>query len=353
MLPTENQEPATPPCGTIIREAVDIAQRHLRDILDIAILHAPPQAALIVADQRCDLAATLAEAYRRCLPAARFIDFDTVPPELVLAAFAQLAPGDLVILVQSGNFRLEAYRLRVELFKRSLKVIEHPHLARMPGAQARCYIDALAYDPAYYRHVGPALKARIDRARSGMVDSGGEQLLFAGPFETAKMNIGDYSAMNNVGGQFPIGEVFTEAQDLEAVNGRVRIFVFGDTTFRVNRPGQPITLVITKGRVSEVIDSTPDFDQVLDKIRADEGEIWLRELGLGMNRAFSQERMVDDIGTYERMCGIHLSLGAKHGSYSKPNIRRSAARYHIDVFAVTEAVYLDEERVYQDGAWQV
>jgi aminopeptidase len=223
----------------------------------------------------------------------------------------------------------------------------------MPGAQARCYIDALAYDPAYYRHVGPALKARIDRARSGMVDSGGEQLVFAGPFEAAKMNIGDYSAMNNVGGQFPIGEVFTEAQDLEAVNGRVRIFVFGDTTFRVNRPGQPITLVITKGRVSEVIDSTPDFDQVLDKIRADEGEIWLRELGLGMNRAFSQERMVDDIGTYERMCGIHLSLGAKHGSYSKPNIRRSAARYHIDVFAVTEAVYLDEERVYQDGAWQV
>jgi aminopeptidase len=353
MLPTENQEPATPSFGTIIRESVDIAQKHLHDILSIAIGYAPPQAALVVADQRCDLAVTLTEAYRRCLPTARFIDFDTVTPDIVLAAFAALAPGDLVVLIQSSNFRLEAFRLRVELFKRALKVIEHPHLSRMPGAQARCYIDSLAYDPAYYRHVGHALKARIDRARSGMVDSGGERLVFAGPFEPAKLNIGDYSAMNNVGGQFPIGEVFTEAQDLEAVNGRVRIFVFGDTTFRVNQPGQAITLVISKGRVSEVIDSTPAFDQVLDKIRADEGEIWLRELGLGMNRAFSRERMVDDIGTYERMCGIHLSLGAKHGSYSKANIRRTTARYHIDVFAVTEAVYLDDELVYRDGAWQV
>ena len=50
-----------------------------------------------------------------------------------------------------------------------------------------------------------------------MVDSGGEQLVFASPFESAKLNIGDYSGMNNIGGQFPLGEVFTEAQDLEAV----------------------------------------------------------------------------------------------------------------------------------------
>ncbi|CAN7700402.1 hypothetical protein [Duganella sp. LjRoot269] len=29
------------------------------------------------------------------------------------------------------------------------------------------------------------------------------------------------------------------------------------------------------------------------------------------------------------------------------------ARYHVDVFAVTEAVYLDDEPVHRDGAWQV
>lgn len=339
--------------GTIAVEAIDAAEKHLRDILCLAIRHAPPHAAVVVSDRRCELAVALTEAYRRCLPAATFIDFDAVAPEAVLAAFAALEANDLVILVQSTNFRLEAFRIRVELFKRGLKVIEHPHLSRMPGTQALHYIASLAYDPSYYRGVGYALKDRIDKASMGVVDSGGERLVFASRFEPAKLNIGDYSEMNNVGGQFPIGEVFTEAQDLEAVNGRVRIFVFGDTSFRVNRPEQPITLVISKGRVSEVINSTPDFDQVLANIRADEGEVWLRELGFGMNRAFSRERLVSDIGTYERMCGIHLSLGAKHGVYSKPNIKRTSARYHIDVFAVTEAVYLDDELVYRDGAWQL
>jgi len=354
MIPlTANQEAASRAACYIAREAIDTAEKHLRDILSIAIQHAPPRAAVVVSDARCDLAIALTEAYRRCLPGATFIDFDGVAPDAVLAAFAALEADDLVILIQSTNFRLEAFRIRVELFKRGLKVIEHPHLSRMPGPQALHYIESLAYDPGYYRGVGYALKARIDSARMGVVESGGERLVFASPFEPAKLNIGDYSEMNNVGGQFPIGEVFTEAQDLEAVNGRVRIFVFGDTSFRVNRPPQPITLVIAKGRVSAVLDSTPDFDQVLANIRADEGEVWLRELGFGMNRAFSRDRMVDDIGTYERMCGIHLSLGAKHGVYNKANIKRANARYHIDVFAVTDAVYLDDELVYRNGAWQV
>lgn len=348
-----NEESVRRTAGKITAETIDAAEKHLRDILSIAIEHASPHAAVIVSDARCDLALALTQAYRRCLPTATFIDFDAVSPEAVLAAFATLAPGDLAILIQSSSFRLEAFRIRIELFKRSLKVIEHPHLSRMPGAQALYYIESLAYDPAYYRGVGQALKARIDSARSGVVDSGGERLVFASPFEPAKLNIGDYSGMNNVGGQFPIGEVFTEAQDLEAVNGRVRIFVFGDTSFQVNKPERPITLVITKGRVSDVIDSTPEFDQVLANIRADEGEVWLRELGFGMNRAFSRERLVSDIGTYERMCGIHLSLGAKHGVYNKANIKRANARYHVDVFALTQAVYLDDDLVYSNGAWQV
>lgn len=327
------------------------AQQNLRDILAIAICHTDASAAVVVYDTRCALADTLTQAYRGCLPLAQFIDFDTHTPQQVMDTLATLSTGDLAVLVQSTNFRLEAFRLRVELFKRGLKVIEHPHLARMPGEQASHYIESLAYDPAYYRGVGQALKARIDGARRAVLDSGGERLVFDSPLEPAKLNVGDYSELNNVGGQFPIGEVFTEARDLEAVNGKVRIFVFGDTAFRVNRPERPITLVIEKGRVSAALDSTPAFDDVLARIRADEGEVWLRELGFGMNRAFSAHRRVDDIGTYERMCGIHLSLGAKHGVYAKPQIRRTTARYHIDVFAVTEAVWLDDVQVYRDGRW--
>ncbi|MBK9520298.1 MAG: hypothetical protein IPO13_01415 [Rhodocyclaceae bacterium] len=332
---------------------VDTATRHVGDILTLAIKHTDERRAIIVADSGCALAVTLSQAYRRCLPDAQFIDFDAVTPQVVLDAFAQLTARDLVILIQSTSFRLEAFRIRVELFKRGLKVIEHPHLSRMCGQQTAYYIDSLAYDPVYYRGIGRALKSRIDLAKYGAVHSGGETLRFDSPFESAKLNVGDYSGMPNVGGQFPIGEVFTEAQDLEAVNGRVRIFVFGDTTYSVNQPAQPITLVVEKGRVIDAIDSTPEFDVVLANIRAAEGEVWLRELGFGMNRAFSPERTVSDIGTFERMCGIHLSLGAKHGVYSKPNIRRAEARHHVDVFAVTESVTLDDEVVFHGGQWQV
>lgn len=337
--------------GVIDAQALQTLNKHIADILKLSMLHTVQQNALIVYDSQCDLAMALTAAYRHCLPDATFIDFDAVTPEIIFEAFKPLKPSDLVVLIQTTSFRLEAFRIRVELFKRGLKVIEHVHLGRLPGTQALDYIASLAYDPAYFRGVGKALKHKIDHAKFGIIDSGGEKLVFGSPFEDAKLNIGDYSDMRNVGGQFPIGEVFTEAQDLEAVNGRVRIFVFGDTNFRVNRPDKPITLVVDKGRVVEAIDSTPEFDIVLANIRADENEVWLRELGFGMNRAFTKDKLVDDIGTYERMCGIHLSLGAKHGIYNKPQFKRKDCKYHVDVFAITEVVLLDDEVVYRDGAW--
>ena len=333
--------------------AVDTATAHIGDILSHCFGHTAAHAALVVHDQRTGLSRALTQAYRRNLPGATFIDFDAVTQQQVLEQFKRMAPRDLVVLVQSTNFRMDAFRIRVELFKLGLKVIEHVHLSRMPGSQGEQYVEALAYDPAYFRGVGKALKARIDAAPHGVVEGGGERLVFASPFEPAKLNVGDYSGMNNMGGQFPIGEVFTEALDLEAVSGRVQVHVFGDTAYLSNRPDKPITLVVDKGRVVDAVDATPEFRRLLEIIRADEGEVWVRELGFGLNRAFTRERRVDDIGTYERMCGIHLSLGAKHGVYPKPGFKRKDARYHVDVFAVTDAVYLGDERVYAHGQWTV
>lgn len=331
----------------------DLAEKHIADILSIAIRHSNKHQAVVVYDERSSLSKVLTEAYRRCLPKTKFLNFDAMSAQALLAEFNPLAPSDLVVLIQSTNFRLEAFRIRVELFKRSLKVIEHPHLGRMKGVEEDYYIDALAYDPAYYRRVGPALKERIDRAAGAVLDSGGEKLVFASRFESAMLNIGDYTGMRNIGGQFPIGEVFTEAQDLEAVNGRVRVALFGDTTFAVNKPEKPITLVVGKGRVTDVLDSSPEFDKVLTGILAEEGEIWMREFGFGLNPAFTPERKVSDIGTYERMCGIHLSLGAKHGLYKKPYFRGRVTQHHVDVFAAAESVTLDKEEVYKNQKWIV
>ena len=170
--------------------------------------------------------------------------------------------------------------------------------------------------------------------------------------EPAKLNIGHFAGLKNVGSLFPIGEVFSEARDLERVHGRVKIYAFADTSFRLNVPQIPITLLIERGRVVDALDASADFEQVLAAIRTDEGEVWLRELGFGMNRAFSRERRVADVGAFERVCGVHLSLGARHGVYKKPHLDRREARHHVDTFVVTSRVLLDDEVVYAEGAWQ-
>ena len=215
------------------------------------------------------------------------------------------------------------------------------------------YVNALEYDSEYYRGVGNSLKTKINEASFASLESGGELLLYDCAFEDAKLNVGDYSQMKNVGGQFPIGEVFTEAKDLKALNGRVKIFAFGDASYRVNLPKTPITLVIKEGQVVDCENSTPDFDQILFTIRADEEVVWVRELGLGLNRAFTKTNVVGDIGAYERMCGVHFSLGAKHGMYGKPGFKRGDGKYHVDVFADTNVFKLNDEIVYKEGAWVV
>lgn len=335
------------------KELIFTAQRHLSGLLSMVFNHTDQEHAVVVYDTRCTLSNILMEAYKRCLPNAIFVDFDTQTPAEILGILSELQPFDLVALVQSTSFRLDAFRMRVELFKRQIKVIEHPHLSRMSDNEAPYYIDSLAYNSDYYRGVGRALKSKIDTVSSGVLDSGGEFLVYGSPFESAKLNIGDYSDMPNIGGQFPLGEVFTEAQDLRAVNGRVRIFSFGDVTYKLNYPKTPITLIIEQGQVVACENSTPEFDQILANIRRDEDVVWVRELGLGLNRAFSKTITVADTGTYERMCGIHLSLGAKHGIYGKPGFKRRDGKYHVDVFADTRCFMLGDEVVYKDGAWVV
>ena len=44
-------------------------------------------------------------------------------------------------------------------------------------------------------------------------------------------------------------------------------------------------------------------------------------------------------------------MDAQHGVYTKPQFKRKDASYHVDIFAVTAGVCLDDARVSADGAW--
>jgi hypothetical protein len=331
-----------------------IASRNVKDTLEIALEHTDQHVALLVADERTELARLLLCAYVECLPGARVLLFDQLEPAAVKAAFAELSPSALVVLIQSSVFKISDFRIRVELFKRDIKVIEHSNLDRVGPSECQNYLAALAYDPAYYRGVGHALKAKMDAASSVRLESAGETLYFQSPLESAKLNIGDFAGLKNVGSLFPIGEVFSEARDLEAVSGRVKIYGFTDRSKRLNVPAEPVTMLVERGRVVGTECSTEDFDQVLSAIRNDEGgQVWVRELGFGMNRAMSRDRRVSDVGAFERVCGVHLSLGASHGVYKKPHLHPREARHHVDTFVITDRVLLDDDVVFCDGAWQI
>jgi hypothetical protein len=330
----------------------DRARTNLRDTVLLALEYGANEPALLVYDEQSVLSRLLGEAYRALLPKAKVLNFDQTTAKEILASVDSLPPGALVALVQSSSFRLNEFRFRVELFKRGLKTIEHPHLGRIREEEFETYLDALAYDPAYYRSVGPALKERIDRAQRIAVICKGTELIYDSPFETARLNIGDYRGMKNTGGQFPIGEVFSEPKEMRRVNGDVQIFAFGDTDFTVQAPAEPFSARIEEGILVAAPDAPEAFQAVLAEIRAAEKEVWVRELGFGLNRALTRDRRLTDIGAYERMLGVHLSLGAKHSLYTKPGFSKSG-RFHVDIFAAVERVMIDAETVFEGGQYIV
>lgn len=324
--------------------------QEISNTVTIAMEHTSAHRAFVLYDAQSELSRALVEAYREAVPEAQFVDFDATTPGDALHMLNVHGKDDLVVLIQSGSFRLNEFRLRIELFKLGMKVIEYGHLGRIPSEQIATYLDALSYDATYYRPLGRALKAKIDAASTIVVETEGGVLTYEGGFEDTKLNIGDYSGMKNVGGQFPIGEVFTEPKDLTRVNGTVALYAFGDRQFRVHAPPVPFVVKVVEGLIVESEGMPESFKEVLDQIRADE-PVTVRELGFGLNRGFTREKRVSDVGAYERMCGIHLSLGAKHAIYAKPGFSRKQSKHHVDVFAAVTRVLVDGEVVYENGAY--
>jgi hypothetical protein len=333
----------------------------VEEILRHCFAVVPYLPAAIVMDRHCELTQELAAAYQRLLPQAQVFDVEDEDPETLKKNLFALPAGSLVVLAQSSRFELSKFRLRLQLFQRGLRVAEHPHLQRVRPDELVFFAESLGYDPSYYGRVGSGLKRHLDGARYLKVTGEGWSLNVASSLEDAKTNLGFFAPWTDwglppaarLGGQFPIGEVFTEACDIEAVSGEAKVFAYANENFEVVALENPAILIIEKGRVTDTQNTPVGFLRVLDAIRANEGVVWVRELGFGLNRAFTPEKRVQDIGAYERMCGVHLSLGAKHSIYSKPGFPNEGGGYHVDVFLAAESVVVDETEVFQKGTWQI
>lgn len=323
---------------------------HVSAMVTCALEHAPPERALVVFDEQAGLTQILTEAYRATLPHATFMSFDSASKSEVIAAFNDLHPRDLVVLIQSASFRLDEFRIRLHLFEKGLKVIEHTYLRRNTEENWGTYINALAYDPSWYRTMGPALKTALEHTQELRITTNGAELTVVGGLESPKMNIGDYTGMKNVGGSFPIGEVFTEARDFAAMNGSVMLYGFAGPDFCMNRY-EPFRVDIVHGLIAGWGTNTPPaFVDVISAITARERPL-VREIGFGLNRAISRAHPLEDIGAFERNLGLHLSIGEKHSVYKKPGIHADKCRFHVDVFPVVDTVTGDGAVLFSAGQY--
>lgn len=330
---------------------IEKAIKHIGDIVHIAINHQPEEKALVVYDTQNGLTRILLEAYKKVLPDATFVDFDAVSKEEVVQAFNNMKPNDLVVLLQSSNFLLDAFRIRLHLFNQKLKVIEHMHLYRNIEEVWDVYIDSLAYDPSWYRVMGPALKQRLDRAKSLRLISGDTELT-VGALEEAKLNIGDYTGMENIGGTFPIGEVFTEAKDFNTMNGSLYIYAYAKESFSIEMQ-TPFRIDIKNGLIVGWQHDAPEsFPHIIETVTSYERPL-VREIGFGLNRAITRERYLNDITAFERILGLHISLGEKHSVYKKEGITTHKTKFHIDLFPVIDRVYADDEVIFDQGRYLV
>lgn len=119
--------------------------------------------------------------------------------------------------------------------------------------------------------------------------------------------------MKNVGGTFPIGEVFSEPKDLTKVNGEVMVFgypfiskvninntkqkslieiIYPNTSYKIETHKVPFKVKIKDGFLEDVDEndaSVPEsFKKVVNIIKENEKSVIVREFGIGLNKAMGK-----------------------------------------------------------------
>ncbi|MBI2669017.1 hypothetical protein HYX14_04185 [Candidatus Woesearchaeota archaeon] len=328
--------------------------RHCRDIIEKIYQSPPTQFILLLYDLNCTLSKLLTEAYSDAskMHPHSLINFDDVSEDKIQNALQQLPPHSLVILVQSASFRLTNYRLRMDLSRAGHRVIEHARLAHNDESQIQNYINSLQYDTSYYVRACHALEKLLLEHKSIKIESNHHILQINSDFEKPIKNTGDFSESKTGSTGFPIGEIFTEAKDLSAINGAVTVFGFPTTEHKAFFC-EPFTVTIKDGCV--ISHTGPqEFEQILNLIKGDEsGKVQIREIGFGLNRALGFEHRLNEPTSFERFCGMHFSLGLKHTMYRHKMNKKIIQKYHIDIFCLVDMILIGETMVFKNGKYVV
>lgn len=353
---------------SLVHHLVDTGTKHIERILQKSIqFDVRVNKLLVLYDKQCLLSELLALCYQNATLKIEkcntpiLMDFDQCNTEDIKSFINnELNAGDLVVLIQTGAFYLNEYRIRLELFERNLKTVEHVHLGLISFDQYQTYVDMLAFDHTAKNggQLARQLKHLIENSKQFVVHSGtkGERatLFYETSMEPVLLNLGDYSEMRNVGGTFPVGEVFTEPKDLSAISGEVMVFGFPNIERRVEIHEIPFRLGIEKGIVTNIAPDAPEsFKQVFNIIKENEEEVIVREFGIGLNEGAGKYKPLNDVTAFERQKGLHLSLGKKHTVYKKPDLKKKRTRFHIDIFLDVESIEADGHKLFHNDQFLI
>ena len=277
------------------------------------------------------------------------IIFWEIEKEILKEKLMNLEADSTVVLVQSTNFRLDDFRLRLNLKNQWVWCIEHNHLAYIRDSEIANYANAIEYRTPYYVELSNKLKEKFDKADELIVVSKNwEKLICKGGFENMKQNTWDFWERIRAG-SFPIWENFTENKNFERVNWKLAIRAYPNMLFEVIM-WDIFTVEIKESRIVWYSENTPKwFIELVEKIKSSEDwECFVRELGFGLNLWITWDKTLNDVNACERIAGFHMSMWKKHQIYRKKFHRKIMQRFHIDIFSDVDYILLDWEKIFEE-----
>jgi hypothetical protein len=163
----------TKPLSTESTDLVNRAKKYVRNILHDSLHIQPSERLYILYDEDVELTQIITAAYGDMINEhsnIEFTNFNHHTADDILGHLMTLKAHDCVILIQSQQFRLNEYRLRLELFKRNIKTIEHVHLNIIKPDEYQNYVESLAFSPVNYRDLALRIKAKVDKCQHILVN---------------------------------------------------------------------------------------------------------------------------------------------------------------------------------------
>jgi leucyl aminopeptidase (aminopeptidase T) len=230
-------------------------------------------------------------------------------------------------------------------------------LSYMPEEQFMTYAQSLKDESSWLQPTAEKLRSLFTKTNRIKVEcAGGSILTYHSKMETPVVNDGDYSKMKNVGGGYPIGEIFSEPVDLSTANGQVEVYAYPGEDHKMRFTPKPFLITIKDGCVED--GAFPrEFQPLMEMMRREnpDGKIPVREFGLGLNRNITPQKRLTEASAFERIAGLHLSLGWKHGAYLKKFKKQKelVQRYHVDIYPAATRIWLNDTLIFENGQFVI